>query len=214
MLVGAILGLGFFPVGDVLIRPFEKEFSIQRNLTDVDGIIVLGGGEDVAASHRAGQPQFNEAADRYIAALALARDFPDARLIFAGGSGRLRDMVGAKVSEAEVARQFFEEQGVAPERLLFEDQSSNTAENARLSRVLADPQGREKWVLVTSAFHLPRAMNSFSRAGWENIVPYPVDFRTRDLSDGMGWNFQRNLGLTNIALREWVGRAAYSVTGR
>jgi hypothetical protein len=55
-------------------------------------------------------------------------------------------------------------------------------------------------------------MNSFADAGWKDVMPYPVDFRSRNLSDGLGWNFHRNLGLTNIALREWVGRAVYAAT--
>ena len=61
---------------------------------------------------------------------------------------------------------------------------------------------------------MPRALRSFRAAGWENLVPYPVDYRTRDWRDGLGWAFARNLGLMNTALKEWVGRAVYAATGR
>lgn len=213
-LVLAILGIGFLPLGDLLMRPLEAGFPIRDVLAKVDGIIVLGGGEDVPASTMSGQPQLGEGGDRYIAALALAHAYPDARLLFAGGSGRLRDMNGAEVSEAAVAEQIFRGQGIAPERMLFESRSRNTTENARLSHAIAGPKDGEQWVLITSAFHMPRALSSFTAAGWREIVPFPVDFRTRDWHDGFGWNFQRNLGLTNTALREWVGRAVYSMTGR
>jgi uncharacterized SAM-binding protein YcdF (DUF218 family) len=84
-LVGAIVVMGVLPVGDALVGPLENEFAIQKVISNVDGIVVLGGGEDVAASRRSGQPQLNDGADRYIAALALAQRFPQARLLFAGG---------------------------------------------------------------------------------------------------------------------------------
>lgn len=210
----AILGLGLFPLGDVLMRPLEAEYPAGAAPAEVDGIVLLGGGEDVAASLYSGQPQLGEGGDRYLAALALARANPDARLLFAGGSGRLRDITGNEVSEAAVAERIFQAQGIAPRRLLLEGQSRNTNENARLSYALAEPKKDETWVLITSAFHMPRALGSFSEAGWPALIPFPVDFRSRDWSDGLGWNFQRNLEMTNIALREWVGRLVYSVTGR
>ena len=213
-LVLAILGIGLLPLGDLLMRPLEAGFPIQTLPAQVDGIIILGGGEDVAASMQSGQPQLGEGGDRYIAALELAQKHPKARLLFAGGSGRLRDINGQDASEAAIAEQIFRTQGISPGRLLFESQSRNTAENARLSRELAPPADDAEWVLVTSAFHMKRAMRSFTTAGWQNVAAFPVDFRTRNWRDGLGWNFQRNLALTNTALREWVGRVVYSMTER
>jgi uncharacterized SAM-binding protein YcdF (DUF218 family) len=210
----AIFGIGVLPVGDVLLRPLETRFPIGKDLDKVDGIIVLGGGEDLLASRRFGQPQLGEGADRYIAAVALAQRYPEARLLFAGGSGRLRDLSGAAVTEAEIAKQIFQSQGIAPKRMLFETRSRNTTENARLGHALARPAMGEHWILITSAFHMPRAFSSFKAAGWQEIEPYPVDFRTWHWSDGLGWNFERNLRLTNTALREWVGRLIYGLAGR
>lgn len=217
-LVLAVLALGLFPFGDALLRPLETGFpAFELTAADpgeIDGIIVLGGSEDVPASRQSAQPELGESAERYLAALALARRRPEARLLFTGGGGRLRDVGGGAVAEADIARRIFADHGIAPHRLLFENRSRNTTENARLGYALAAPKTGEQWVLITSAFHMPRAVSSFAAAGWPGIIPYPVDFRTRAFSDGLGWNFQRNLGLINVALREWVGRAAYAAVGR
>lgn len=209
-----ILGIGLLPIGDVLLHPLETRFPVREGLSRVNGIVVLGGGEDVPASRRSGQPQLGEGGDRYVAAIALAKSYPEARLLFAGGSGRLRDMVDNDVSEADIATEVFRTHGIANQRILFENQSRNTAENARLSHALVKPKKGDRWVLITSAFHMPRAVASFKAAGWHEITPFPVDFRTRRWRDGLGWNFSRNLGVTNLALREWAGRAAYSLAGR
>jgi uncharacterized SAM-binding protein YcdF (DUF218 family) len=213
-LVSALLLIGFLPLGDLLQRPLEDSFVTAPDLGAVDGIILLGGGEDVAASRASGRPQVGEGGDRYLATIALAHQHPDARVVFAGGSGRVRDLDGAAVSEADVAQQILLAHGIGPERIILERRSRNTAENARLARDLAQPQDGERWVLVTSAFHMPRAMQSFEAVGWKTLVPYPVDHRSRSWSDGLGWNVDRNLLLLNTAVREWVGRAAYAVAGR
>ena len=209
-----LIALAILPLGDLLLQPIERSFPAQPALDQVDGIIVLGGGEDARASAFWGQMQLNEGGERYTAALELAERFPEARLLFTGGSGALRDLAGAETSEADMAGQFFRDQGVAPRRLLLEDQSRNTAENARLSLALAAPKPGETWLLVTSAFHMPRAMRSFETAGWTGLVPWPVDYRTSAFKDGMGWNLTRNLLVLNTAIREQVGQITYRISGR
>ena len=209
-----LVALAIFPLGDLILQPIERTYPAEPSLGQVDGIIVLGGGEDARASAYWGQMQLNEGGERYTAALALARRFPQARVLFTGGSGALRDLAGNQASEAEMAERFFREQGIAQERLLLEGQSRNTAENARLSRELAAPAPDETWVLVTSAFHMPRALRSFEAAGWTGLVPWPVDYRTSAFADGMGWNLIRNLQVLNTAIREQVGQIAYRISGR
>jgi uncharacterized SAM-binding protein YcdF (DUF218 family) len=209
-----LVALAILPLGDLLLQPIERSFPAQPALDQVDGIIVLGGGEDARSSAFWGQMQLNEGGERYTAALELAERFPKARLLFTGGSGALRDLVGAETSEADMAGQFFRKQGIAPGRLLLEGQSRNTAENARLSLALATPAPGETWVLVTSVFHMPRAMRSFETAGWTGLVPWPVDYRTSAFKDGMGWNLTRNLLVLNTAIREQVGQIAYRLSGR
>lgn len=208
-LVALILVVGILPLGDLALRPLEDSFPIHAEEGLVSGIVVLGGGEDVYATVMSEQVQLGEGGDRYLAALALLRRHPEARIVFAGGSGRLRDVKGAEVSEASIAEQIFVEHGIARERLFLDGLSRNTMENASLAFDLAQPQAGERWLLVTSAFHMPRALRSFQAAGWPDINPYPVDFRVRSFADGLGWNFARNLMIANTAIREWVGRAAY-----
>lgn len=209
-----LVALSTLPLGDLLLQPIERRYPVNPSLDAVNGIIVLGGGEDARASAYWGQVQLKEGAERFTVAMELARRFPEAQVLFAGGSGALRDVAGAATSEASIAKRFFLAQGILPERLLLEGQSRNTAENARLSLTLADPAADETWVLVTSAFHMPRAMRSFEAAGWDGLVAWPVDYRTSGFDDGIGWDLTGNLSLLQIAIREHVGQLAYQLTGR
>lgn len=206
--------LAVLPAGELLLRPLEIQYPTNPPLDRVDGIIVLGGAEDARKTALWNQPQLNEGAERFTAAMALARRFPGARVVFTGGSGALRDLGGTERSESTVAERFFIEQGLAPGRLMLEGRSRNTAENARLSLAQVNPGSDEVWLLVTSAFHMPRAMRSFERAGWTSITPYPVDYRTGRFSDGIGWNLSWNLSVLNIALSEYVGLSVYKVMDR
>jgi uncharacterized SAM-binding protein YcdF (DUF218 family) len=198
----------------VMLRPMEASYDAERIAEPFDGIVVLGGGEDIGASMATGLPQLGEGGDRYLKALELAHRDQDAVVLFAGGGGRLLDINGAEVSEARIAELVFLSQGIARERLIFEDRSRNTAENAAGALELAAPAEDARWALVTSAFHMPRAMRSFEAAGWSDLVPVPTDYRARLWADGLGWNFARNLMMLNTGIKEWVGRVAYAVTGR
>ena len=206
--------LAVLPVGDLLLQPLEGRYPPAPVLERVAGIVVLGGAEDARKTALWGQPQLNESAERLTSAVMLARRYPHARILFAGGSGALRDIAGGGYSEAAVARQFFIDQGILPSRLLFESRSRNTAENARHSFDLASPGADETWVLITSAFHMPRAIRSFEVAGWPGIVAYPVDYRTGRFVDGIGWDLPRNLALVNTAIKEYAGLIAYRIAGR
>ena len=208
----ALVTLAVLPLGDLVLQPIERSYPANPSLMRVDGIIVLGGGEDARASTFWDQIQLNEGGDRLAAGLALARQFPNAKLLFAGGSGALRDLAGVAISEASIAKRFFLDQGIDPNRLLLEGRSRNTAENARFSLTLAAPETGDAWVLVTSAFHMPRALRSFNTAGWKGITPYPVDYRTASFTDEIGWNLTGNLMVLSIAIREKIGQLAYRMT--
>ena len=212
--LATLLLVGIFPIGEVLLGPLEAEFPPRAAQTRIDGIVVLGGVEDQRATAAWRDPQLNEAAERLTAAAALAIAHPEARLVFSGGSGRLRNTVLAQPDIPSVAVDFFVSLGIDPDRITWEDKSRNTAENARFSHEITAPAAGETWVLVTSAFHMGRALDSFEAAGWDDIVPHPVDFRTGSFSDGIGWNLAGNLEVLNIAIKEWVGRLAYRLTGR
>lgn len=212
--LAALLAIGIFPIGDILLRPLEAEFPPRAAPEQIDGIVVLGGVEDQRATAAWGEPQLNEAAERLTAAAAPAIAHPEARLVFSGGIGRLRNAMLGQPEIPRIAVDFFVSLGIDPGRITWEDQSRNTAENARFSYEVAAPTSGETWVLVTSAFHMDRALASFEAAEWGDIVPHPVDYRTGRFSDGIGWNLSGNLEILNIAIKEWVGRLAYRLMGR
>jgi uncharacterized SAM-binding protein YcdF (DUF218 family) len=207
----AVMGLS--PLGNALIIPLEQRFPPwDAREGPPGGIVVLGGAITPDVSSARGEVALNEAAERMTVAVALARRYPSARLLFTGGSAALVFQEG---TEAEFALQFIEDSGIAPERIIIEDKSRNTVENAVYSRLLAQPKPGERWLLVTSAYHMPRAVGVFRRAGFA-VEAYPVDWRTRGARDAlrpfgtMGDGLRR----TDTAVREWVGLLMYWLTGR
>lgn len=202
----AVISMSFFALWRPLMTPLENAYPVNPDMAEAPaGIIVLGGSELTDLTGVWGQPQVNSAGERFIEALALAHRFPEATVMFAGGNGSLR----RERSGSEVAEALFLRVGLPPERLLFERDSRNTAENAAfLKAQLGDRQG--PWVLITSAFHMPRSVATFCAAGWTDIVPWPVDHRTGGRTPG----FSTNLEFLNIAVKEWIGMVAYRATGR
>jgi uncharacterized SAM-binding protein YcdF (DUF218 family) len=209
-----VLALSIFPLGGSMLARIEATYPAKPTLDRVDGIIVLGGGGNLGEWRRWGQLELGEGADRYTSALALSRQHPEAVIVFTGGSGALRDALELEKSESELAQEFFAAQGIQAGRLILEGQSRNTAENAVLTLKLVQPKQDMKWVLITSAFHMPRAMRSFETSGWRNLTAYPVDYRTASFIDHTGWNFERNLRNLNILTRELIGQLAYRFTSR
>ena len=213
--LGVVLLLlaGLSPLGNILIYPLEQRFPPwDASRGAPSGIVVLGGAisPDVSAAH--GTPALTEAAERLTAIAELARKYPAARIIYSGGNARL---LLARGNEAEYALTLFESFGIARERLAAEDKSRNTVQNAQFSKALADPKPGERWLLVTSAYHMPRAIGIFRRAGFA-VEAYPVDWRTRGRVDLMMPFDSLTAGLrrTDTAVREWVGLAAYWITGQ
>jgi uncharacterized SAM-binding protein YcdF (DUF218 family) len=149
------------PVGALLIAPLEDRFPPPpADLPPPAGIIVLGGGLDVEASAARGQTVFNEGGERLTEAVFLAKRYPQARIVYTGGSGVL---TGETSTEALQARNFMAALGVAPDRVTIEDKSRNTDENARFIAAIVHPQATQRWLIVTAAFHMPRAMGSSRR---------------------------------------------------
>jgi uncharacterized SAM-binding protein YcdF (DUF218 family) len=206
----AVVGLS--PVGNALIVPLEERFPPWDDRRGPPhGIVVLGGALSPDVSHARNTVALNEAAERLTVVAELAKRYPDARIIFSGGSAAL---VFEERPEAEYALRLLETLGVAPGRVVPEDKSRNTVENARFSRELAQPKPGERWLLVTSAYHLPRSVGVFRKAGFP-VEAYPVDWRTRGPADmlrpfpTLGDGLRR----TDTAVREWVGLMAYWLNG-
>lgn len=213
-LLAVLVGLTVLPIGGLVLRPLEAAYPAEPPLAEVAGVIVLGGSEDVPVSRQWGGVQLRASGERLAAGAELARRFPGARVLLLGGGGALRDLGGPAVSEASIAAEFMRRHGVAEARLTLEERSRNTAENAARGLAQVEARPGEVWVLVTSAYHMPRAIRSFAAAGWPEVVAYPVDFRSVPVGAGIGWNLPENMELLNIAIREWVGGVAYRLTGR
>jgi len=209
--LGAMLAVAVLPLGYWLMVPLEERFPAPAVLPQtVTGIVALGGAFHLRRSADRGSPQLNEFAERMIAFADLARRYPEARLVFAGGSGSLRDQ---DIRESDFAPDLMSVLGIDPGRVLFERESRNTYENAVFAKRVAKAVPGEVWLLVTSAFHMPRSMAVFRAAGW-NVVPYPVDYQTSGPGHGgLGFSLTGGLRLLSLGLHEWVGLAAYRVLG-
>lgn len=207
----AIVVIAVLPLGTWLLHPLEARFpQSEEPPARVDGLILLGGSFHMRSSVHRGAAQLNEHGDRITAFVALARRYPEAKLVFTGGSARLW-RPGAP--ESDFARALLADLGLDVGRVVFEPASRNTRENAVNAKHLAQPRDDETWVLVTSAFHMPRSVGVFRRIGWQ-VVPHPVDYLTDPTSPSLlGFAFTVNLEGVTRALHEWIGLVAYRVFG-
>ncbi|GAB1716036.1 MAG: protein of unknown function DUF218 [Nitrobacter sp.] len=213
--VGIVLLLvfGYSPVGNVLLLTLSNRFPAwQYDGRDPDGIIILGGAINAGASVARGSVETNGSAERVIAGLELARRFPKARVVYSGGTGNL---IVSRVPEAPIAGRLLETFGISPERIILESDSRTTDENARFTRKLVSPKPGERWLLVTSAYHMPRSIGVFRKAGFK-VEAYPVDWRTRGWVDALVPFDRLSAGLAraDTAVHEWIGLFAYWLTGR
>src|SRR5262245_20554517 len=141
-LVGASLVLlavlGWSPLGNLLILPLENRFPPwDASRGPPDGMVVLGGALDTVVAMTRPDVPLNDAAERMTAAVALARRYPAARIVFSGGTGEL---VFRGPPEAQLAARLFADLGVAPTRIAREGASRDTGENAEFSKEVADPR--------------------------------------------------------------------------
>ena len=208
----AVLGLlGFEAVPHALLRPLENQYPVPPAAV-VDrhvGVVVLGGATQHPRSYQAhAQVPLGEAAERMSVPVGLLREHPKLALVFSGGEGRLL-LTG--VTEAELARAFYQEQGLDLARLTLESGSRTTRENARQVAALLGARCQEPWLLVTSAWHMPRAVAEFESVGCR-VTPYPVDFRTGASTAWSDYALARSLMQWQTALHEWLGLAVYALT--
>jgi uncharacterized SAM-binding protein YcdF (DUF218 family) len=209
---------GLSPLGNALVLPLENRFprtDLSKGPTPT-GFIQLGGAEDRFVGTARHAIALNEAGERYVETAILARRFPDSKIAFTGGDA---GMFYHSPSEASGAQHIFTELGIAPDRLVLESKSRDTYENAVFLKRILEKDGLlgpdSRWVLITSAYHMPRAIGCFRQAGF-NVDAYPVDYRTR------GWNdltkpfdkVSEGLRRVDMASREWVGLLAYWLRGR
>ena len=203
-----LLAVGILPVGYLLTNVLESRFPPwDASRGAPDGIVVLGGAIDSELSADRGEPQVTASAGRIFALTKLARQFPKARIIYSGGNASL---IAGGPPEADFLYSLLGDLGVPRERVVLERRSRNTAENAMLSKQIADPKPGERWLLVTSAIHMPRAVGCFRRAGFP-VEAYPVDWKTLK---GQQFSPVAGLASTDAATHEWAGLLIYRLTGR
>jgi len=210
----ALLALALTPIPLMLIAPLEDRFAGPPvDAPAPYGIIILGGALKGPESEARGQAVF-DGGERIPQAAILARRYPEARIVFSGGNGSLFGDDDDD-PEAHEAEKLLVALGVDPARVTLENHSRNTDENARFTAALVHPQPGQRWLLVTSAFHMPRAMGLFEKAGFD-VVAYPVGFQTLGPGQPFLWslNAAENLRTFAIAAKEWIGLAVYRATGR
>ncbi len=200
------------PLGPTLLGVLENRFSTPQIDGRIDGIITLGGAINTHITQARQSATVTDAGERVTETAKLAFRFPEAKIILSGGSDHLVSAEG--VTESAVARDILTAIGVDPSRISIEERSRNTCENAIESRKLASPSAGSRWVLVTSASHMPRSMACFRRAGFE-VIPYPVDFRTEGPADYVRPVRKASEGLAalDLAAHEWTGLISYRLFG-
>jgi uncharacterized SAM-binding protein YcdF (DUF218 family) len=203
--------LGFSAVPSALLQSLESRFKVP-SLTSSDqymGVIVLGGATGSPGIYKVyGQVPLGDAAERMTVPITLMRKFPNFELIFSGGEGRL---VPTGTTEAELAGVFYTEQGVDMKRVTLESQSRTTRENAKRVAELLGERCKQPWLLVTSAWHMPRSIAEFQAVGC-NVTAYPVDFRTGEETSWTEYSMAGSLMAWQTALHEYLGMFVYRVT--
>lgn len=210
--LGLFLLVGLSPVSTWLTLPLTERFPAWKpDGRSPDGIIVLGGTINAEGTVARGSVEMDASGERILTMLKLARQYPSARIVFTGGSGNL---IQPAIPDAPIAGQLLQEFGVTKDRIILESESRTTAENAVFTKRLVSPKPGERWLLVTSAFHMPRSIGSFRKVGFD-VEAYPVDWRTQ------GWieaaepfdKMSAGLARADTALHEWTGLIAYWLTG-
>ena len=211
--LGLVVG-AFSPVGNWLIWPLEQRFArpdLEASGVEPAGVIMLGGALSTSVASARGVQALNENAERVTETLTLARRYPNLVIVFSGGSNQF---IRGDNSEASIAEDLLQDLLGSGYRVLLEDRSRNTRENAVLTAAMLPKDRDRPWLLVTSAYHMPRSVGCFRRAGVD-VVAWPVDFRTRGPADLWKVFYVPSNGLRRLDLvaKEWLGLLAYWMAG-
>jgi uncharacterized SAM-binding protein YcdF (DUF218 family) len=205
------LAFAVLPIGPALLLQLERRFPPPKELPkDVTGILVLGGQVSPSLSKAYGGTVFLRPPSRLLAGVELARKYPQAKLAVLGGEG---SFFPVGLAESRASLPFLLDEGIARSRIVLEEKSRSTHENAVYGKELLKPKPDETWILVTSANHMPRAVGCFRAVGW-SVIPYPVGQRI-DPATGLRPDLALAGGLSTAALagKEWVGLIAYRIFG-
>lgn len=207
--LGLILLVAVLPAGAMLVGGLETRFPPYDDKGPVDGIVLLGGAVDTDSYFRRHGSGLSAAIGRVDEAARLAKLYPNARIVIAGGPTPEK---GAAFAEGSALRERLLAFGVAPERIAVDLDSRNTFENAVNAKALAAPKPGERWLLITSAFHMPRAIACFRGVDF-SVIADPVDYRIHDI-EGLGFNPVSGLESLDLAFHEATGLLAYRLTGK
>jgi len=154
------------PLPRFILQTLEDRFQGVPLPERVDGLILLGGTFSLDETEKRGFAVHNEATSRLYDFITLMRRYPQAKVLFSGN-----------LLEARMTKVIMQEHGVAVDNIIFEGQSQNTRDNVHNLLKAAAVKPEENWVLVTSAFHMPRSIGLFRGQGW-NVIPHSVDYHT------------------------------------
>lgn len=196
----------------LLMRSLENRYTplAAKDVAKADVVVLLGGMVD-PNSLRGGRPEFGSAVDRLTASVELLLKNKAAHVIISGGSGL---MLQGGLREGEILKKYLVGLGLSADKILADSASRNTRENATESGKIVAAHAFKKIILVTSAFHMPRSVACFRKAGLE-VIAYPVDFRAAERSSFPESFFPSAQGIDDFstAVREIVGLAAYKLAG-
>lgn len=215
-----IVGLALFlavlpallPLKEVIGRGLESAYRAPDPLPEqIDGILVLGGAVDWQVSEARGQMSLNQGGERMMVVSGLAERYPNARLVF---TGLYREVVPNEFANSARSNGFLSGGEFQNRSMIFIGEARSTYEEALLSIQTLQPRVGERWILVTSAYHMPRAMATFQAQGWL-MIPYPVDFRTTgNLTLKPSMNVLGKLIELDDFSREWGALFIYKRLGR
>ena len=196
--------LWLFPIGDLAIKPLESRFPQPKLPEVVDGIVLVSG---VAIRQTVAWKQVQlMGGGHFTTAAALARRYPAARIVLAGDDPWI---IQPGDGQAEFGRRFLESLGVSADRIMIETRARNKYENARAAYALARPEPGQAWVVIASAYQMPRVIGAYRRAGWTNLLAYPVNYESADLSPWPRFSLSIQLLRLDLAVREWLGLFVY-----
>ena len=204
--------ISFLPIGSYLTYIIEKEFHTNTKIPErLDGILILGGATNPLLFKEFDQISLNGSAERLVESVMIIRKFEKAKVIFSGGSGIVNR---SDLGHSQVAKLFYKKMGVDINKIFFEDKSRNTHENIIYSKKIAKPKKNENWLLITSAFHMKRALLIAEKNNWK-FIPYAVDFKNiKEFKLTPNLNLLSNLNSFQSGLHEWLGLVSYYLMGR
>lgn len=209
--VGVFLFIGIIPT-KFIAAPLENYFP-QTQLPpqeQVEGIFILGGSINLIASEKQNRTIFDKNKKRVSGGIEMMKHYPAVRVVYSGSN--YTPFVGRH--EGYYFRKYLKSLGIK-RKIIYEKYSRTTYENARYaSSAVSDFD--KKWILVTSAVHMPRSIGLFRKEGL-NVVPYPVDYIKEDKHSSKPFSpklFISNYFRFNQVMKEYISLLAFYVLGK